>query len=125
MRAISLAAHGSDAPTAEGADSNTTAVGTAQVYEGTIAVSDLSGADGSQVSITVVDQQIDDALTVPIAAVSQNGTGQDVVRTVDLTRGGRVTEIPVTTGLTEGSYIQITGGVRLGQIVIVQVNPGS
>ena len=76
-------------------------------------------------SITVVDQQIDNALTVPIAAVSQNGTGQDVVRTVDLTRGGRVTEVPVTTGLTEGSYIQITGGLRLGQLVIVQVNPGS
>ncbi len=106
-------------------DSDTTTVGAAQVYEGTIAVSDLTGADGSQVSITVVDQQIDDALTVPIAAVSQNGTGQDVVRTVNLTRGGRVTEVPVTTGLTEGSYIQITGGVRLGQVVVVQVNPGS
>lgn len=106
-------------------DSNTTTVGSAQVYEGTIAVSDLTGADGSQVSITVVDQQIDHALTVPIAAVKQNGTGQDVVRTVDLTRAGRVTDVPVTTGLTEGSYIEITKGLRLGQLVIVQVNPGS
>jgi hypothetical protein len=106
-------------------DTDTTQVGSAQVYEGTIAVSDLTGADGSQVSITVVDQQIDDALTVPIAAVKQNGTGQDVVRTVSLARGGRVTEVPVTTGLTEGSYIQITGGLRLGQLVILQVNPGS
>jgi len=105
-------------------DTDTTTVGAAQVYEGTIAVSDLDGADGSQVSITVVDQQIDNALTVPIAAVSQNGTGRDVVRTVSLARGGRVTEVPVTTGLTEGSYIQITGGVRLGQLVIVQVNQG-
>ena len=106
-------------------DSNTTTVGTSQVYEGTIAVPGLSGADGSQVSITVVDQQIDNALTVPIAAVKQNGLGQDVVRTVSLARGGRVTEVPVTTGLTEGSYIQVTGGLRLGQLVIVQVNPGS
>ncbi len=106
-------------------DSDTTTVGTSQVYEGTIAVSGLSGADGSQVSITVVDQQIDDALTVPIAAVKQNGVGQDVVRTVSLARGGRVSEVPVTTGLTEGSYIQVTGGLRLGQLVIVQVNPGS
>ena len=46
------------------------------------------------------------------------------MRTVSLARGGRVTEVPVTTGLTEGSYIQITGGLQLGQIVIVQVNPG-
>ncbi len=105
-------------------DTDTTTVGSAQVYEGTIEVSDLTGADGSQVSITVVDQQIDDAMTVPIAAVKQDGTGQDVVRTVSLARGGRVTDVPVTTGLTEGSYIQITGGLHLGQIVIVQVNPG-
>jgi hypothetical protein len=105
-------------------DADTTTVGTAQVYEGTIAVSGLTGADGSQVSITVVDQQIDDALTVPIAAVKQDGTGRDVVRTVSLARGGRVTEVPVQTGLTQGSYIQITGGLRLGQLVIVQVNPG-
>jgi multidrug efflux pump subunit AcrA (membrane-fusion protein) len=76
------------------------------------------------VSITVVDQQIDDALTVPIAAVKQDGTGRDVVRTVSLARGGRVIEVPVTTGLTEGSYIQVTGGLRLGQLVIVQVNQG-
>jgi hypothetical protein len=105
-------------------DSGTTQVGTSQVYEGTIAVSGLTGADGSQVSITVVDQQIDDALTVPIAAVKQDGTGRDVVRTVSLARGGRVIEVPVTTGLTEGSYIQVTGGLRLGQLVIVQVNQG-
>ena len=105
-------------------DSDTTTVGTAQVYEGTVEVSGLTGADGSQVSITVVDQQIDDALTVPIAAVKQDGSGQDVVRVVNLARNGRITEVPVTTGLTEGSYIQVTGGLRLGQVVLLQVNSG-
>jgi hypothetical protein len=104
-------------------DSDTTTVSGAQVYEGTIEVSGVSGADGSQVSITVVDQQIDNALTVPIAAVKQNGSGVDVVRVVDLARGGRVTEVPVTTGLTEGSYIQVTGGLHLGQVILVQVAP--
>ena len=92
-----------------------------QVYEGKIEVSDLTGADGSEVSINVVTQQVDNALTVPIAAVKQNGTGADVVRVVNLTKGGRITEVPVTTGLTEGSYIQITGGLRIGQLVIVEV----
>ena len=43
------------------------------------------------------------------------------MRVVSLAKGGRITEVPVTTGLTEGSYIQITGGLRLGQLVIVQV----
>ena len=69
-------------------------------------------------SITVVDQQVNDALTVPIAAVKQDGSGIDVVRVIDIGKGGTVTEVPVTTGLTEGSYIQITSGLRLGELVI-------
>ena len=93
-----------------------------QVYEGRIDVSNLTGADGSQVSINVVNQQVNNALTVPIAAVKQNGSGVDVVRVIDLANGGRVTEVPVTTGLTEGSYIQITKGLHLNQLVISQVN---
>ncbi len=96
-----------------------------QVYEGRIDVSDLTGADGSQVSITVVNQQVDNALTVPISAVKQNGSGADVVRVIDLAQGGRVTEVPVKTGLTEGSYIQITEGLRLNQLVISGVNQSS
>ena len=68
-------------------------------------------------------QQVDNALTVPIAAVKQNGSGADVVRVIDLAQGGRVTEVPVTTGLTEGSYIQITEGLHLDQLVIVRGQP--
>lgn len=89
-----------------------------QVYEGRIAVSDLTGADGSAVSITVVNQQVDNALTVPISAVKQNGSGVNVVRVINLDQGGRVTEVPVRTGLTEGSYIQIKSGLHLNQLVI-------
>ena len=54
--------------------------------------------------------------------MKQDGSGADVVRVVDLTKGGRITEVPVTTGLTEGSYIQITGGLQIGQLVIVEVS---
>jgi Calx-beta domain len=89
-----------------------------QVYEGRIAVSDLNGADGSAVSITVVNQQVDNALTVPISAVKQNGSGANVVRVINLDQGGRVTEVLVRTGLTEGSYIQIKSGLHLNQLVI-------
>jgi hypothetical protein len=91
-----------------------------QVYEGRIEVADFSGADGAQVSIKCVDEQVTNALTVPIAAVKQNGVGKDVVRVIDLAHGGRVTEVPVTTGLTEGSYIQVKSGLHLGQTVVVQ-----
>jgi hypothetical protein len=89
-----------------------------QVYEGRIAVSDLTGADGSAVSITVVNQQVDNALTVPISAVKQNGSGVNVVRVINLNQGGRVSEVHVRTGLTEGSYIQIKSGLHLNQLVI-------
>jgi len=95
-----------------------------QVYEGRIEVPNISGADGSQVSITVIDQQENNALTVPIAAVKQNGSGVPVVRVINL-RTGRISEVPVTTGLTEGSYIQITKGLVAGQIVVVQVDQPS
>ncbi len=92
-----------------------------QVYEGRVEVSGLSGADGSAVSITVVDQQVTDALTVPIAAVKQNGVGDDIVRVIDR-KTGRVTEVHVTTGLTDGSYIEVKNGVQAGQTVIVEVD---
>jgi multidrug efflux pump subunit AcrA (membrane-fusion protein) len=101
--------------------SSTPGAGSQQVYEGRIEVSGLTGADGSAVSINVVDQQVDDALTVPIAAVKQDGVGADVVRVLDR-KTGVVTEERVTTGLTEGSYIQVTKGARLGQTVIVEVD---
>ncbi len=93
-----------------------------QVYEGKIEAPGLVGADGSAVSITVVTQQATDALTVPIAAVKQSGLGRDVVRVINLADGGRVSDVRVTTGLTEGSYIQIKSGLHLGQTVVVAVN---
>jgi hypothetical protein len=93
-----------------------------QVYEGKIEAPGLVGADGSAVSITVVTQEATDALTVPIAAVKQSGIGRDVVRVIDLADGGQVSEVRVTTGLTEGSYIQIKSGLHLGQTVVVAVN---
>jgi hypothetical protein len=97
--------------------------GTAQsVYEGKIAVADLGAADGAAVTIKVIDQQETNALTVPIAAVKQNGSGQDVVRVIDITHSGKVTEVPVQTGLTEGSYIEITKGLKGNETVIVEVD---
>lgn len=92
------------------------------LYEGRVEVSGLTGAEGSQVSIDVVDQQVNNALTVPISAVKQNGTGADVVRVIDFRDKGKITEVPVETGLTDGSYIQVTKGLHLGQVVIAEVD---
>ena len=73
-------------------------------------------------TIDVIDQQETNVLTVPIAAVKQNGSGQDVVRVIDVDNGGKVTEVPVQTGLTEGSYIEITKGLTGNETVIVEVD---
>jgi HlyD family secretion protein len=93
-----------------------------QVYEGEINVGDLGAADGAAVTIKVIDQQETNAITVPIAAVKQNGTGQDVVRVIDLNAGGKVRDVPVLTGLTEGSFIEIKKGLKGTETVIVEVD---
>jgi hypothetical protein len=96
------------------------------VYEGRVDspnLAELNGTDGAQVSITAVDQQVTNAPSVPIAAVKQNGLGADVVRVIG--PSGRVTEVRVTTGLSEGSYIAIKRGLQIGQTVIVQSDSSS
>jgi hypothetical protein len=94
-----------------------------QTYRGKVQVrGDLGAADGTPVNVKVITQERLGALTVPIAAVKQNGEGQDVVRVIDLNDAGRVREVRVTTGLTEGSYIEIKSGLRQRDVVVVQLD---
>jgi multidrug efflux pump subunit AcrA (membrane-fusion protein) len=85
----------------------------------------LGAADGAPVTIDVVLQERHNALTVPIAAVKQNGDGADVVRVIDLAHGGKVREVIVKTGLSEGSYIEIRSGLNAQQIVVVEIDQTS
>jgi hypothetical protein len=94
----------------------------AQTYQGKISVGDLGAADGATVTIKVTVQAANNVLTVPIAAVKQNGLGQDVVRVIDLSQRGHVTEVPVRTGLADSSYMEIDSGLRAGQVVIVETD---
>jgi hypothetical protein len=97
-----------------------------QTYKGKVQVrGDLGAADGTPVTIKVVVQERLGALTVPIAAVKQNGSGDDVVRIIDLDNGGKVKEVKVTTGLSEGSYIEIKSGLNAQQVVVVEVDESS
>jgi len=94
-----------------------------QYYAGTVQVQGtLNAADGTPVTVKVVTKEALGALTVPIAAVKQNGSGDDVVRLIDLNRGGRTREVKVKTGLTEGSYIQIESGLKASDVVVVELN---
>ena len=93
------------------------------MYEGKINVGDLGAADGAAVTIKVIVQQETNAITVPIAAVKQNGTGSGRrARDRPRTHGGKVTDVPVETGLTEGSYIEIKKGLKGNETVIVEVD---
>ncbi len=96
-----------------------------QAYEGKVQVQgNLGAADGAPVTIKVVVQEELGVLTVPIAAVKQNGAGEDVVRVITLSTG-QIHEQKVKTGLSEGSYIEIKSGLEPRQVVVVQVDKGS
>jgi len=95
-----------------------------QTYQGKVQVKgDLGAADGTPVTVKVVTQERLGALTVPIAAVKQNGDGKDVVRVLNLSTG-EVHEVVVTTGLTEGSYIEVKSGLQAKDVVVVQIDKG-
>ena len=96
-----------------------------QTYQGKVQVrGDLGAADGTPVTVKVVTQERLGALTVPIAAVKQNGEGKDVVRIIDLSTG-TTREVAVTTGLTEGSYIEVKSGLKAKDVVVVQIDKSS
>jgi hypothetical protein len=96
-----------------------------QTYQGKVQVQgDLGAADGTPVKVKVVIEERLGALTVPIAAVLQNGDGKDVVRVIDLRNGG-TREVVVTTGLTEGSYIEVKSGLQAKDVVVVQIDKKS
>lgn len=93
-----------------------------QSYQGKISVGDLGAADGATVTIDVTVKAAENVLTVPIAAVKQNGLGEDVVRVIDLAHGAAITEVPVHTGLADSSYMQIDSGLSEGQVVVVETD---
>ncbi len=93
-----------------------------QTFEGTVQVrGDLGAADGTPVTVEVVVAERLAVLTIPIAAVKQNGSGDDVVRLIDL-RSGKTREVTVETGLSEGSYIEIRSGLTATDVVVVELD---
>jgi len=95
-----------------------------ETYEGIVSVSDdLIAVDGANVTIEVTLDERVDALVVPRAAVSRDGTGKDIVRVVD-PETGIVTPTEIVTGLQDGSFTEIVSGLTGGEVVIVDVTGG-
>ncbi len=90
-------------------------------YEGVVEIDgELVAVDGANVSIDVVLEERVDALVVPIAAISQDATGNDIVRVVD--PDTRVaSDTPIVTGLQEGSFTEVVSGLSGGEVIIIDV----
>ena len=57
-------------------------------------------------------------ITVPVAAVLQDGQGNDVVRVV--LSDGTTTQVRVEVGLSEGAFVEITEGLTGSELVLVE-----
>ena len=69
-------------------------------------------------NVDVIREERVDVITVPVAAVLQDGEGDDVVRVV-LT-DGTTRQVKVEVGLSEGAFVEITEGLTGDEIVLVE-----
>ena len=90
-----------------------------ETYEGVVETQEPLGAvDGAGVNVDVIREERLDVITVPVAAVLQDGEGDDVVRVV-LT-DGTTRQVKVVVGLSEGAFVEITEGLTGDEIVLVE-----
>ncbi|MBC7478625.1 MAG: efflux RND transporter periplasmic adaptor subunit, partial [Pseudorhodobacter sp.] len=57
-----------------------------------------------------------DAIAVPVTAVGQSGKNT----TVKLVKDGLVSEVPVTTGIRQGGWVEIASGLDLGDTIVAK-----
>ena len=88
-------------------------------YEGVIETFEvLDAVDGASVNVDVTREEKVDVITVPIAAVLQDGQGNDVVRVVLV--DGTTTQVQIETGLSEGAFVEVTEGLVGDELVLVE-----
>jgi len=70
---------------------------------------------GYQVDVNIISQVHRHALVVPYSALVQSGTNYSVF----VVKSGRVTETPVTLGITSNSVVEVVKGVQAKETVVV------
>lgn len=91
-------------------------------YEGVVTVEgELDVVDGARATIDVVLAERLNVLVVPVAAVLRAG-GVEEVRVVN--DRGTLTRVPVTIGLVDGEWAEVTTGLVGNELVVVDVDPG-
>jgi membrane fusion protein, multidrug efflux system len=61
-----------------------------------------------------------DAIRLPVGVVGESGKGAYVLAV----RDGRLRKLPVSTGINDGRYVEITSGLRDSELVVSDPNPG-
>lgn len=73
--------------------------------------------DGVSVTADIIYQRIVDAVAVPALAITTNNGQSTVTKVVN----GKDVVTPVTTGITQGTYTQVTKGVAAGDQLLVRI----
>ena len=105
---------------------NGTTTGGFTTYPVTVVIRDYGELrPGMNVSATILGQTVEDALCVPVGAVNRGGTvlvpGQGAM-TEDgsaVADAAKLEERPVTLGVSDEAYIQVTSGLEEGETVLV------
>ena len=86
-------------------------------YAVTVAFTDTSGSynAGASVSVAITYDEVADALSVPVRAVTTDGS----TSTVEVQTAGGTETREVTTGLTVDGMVQITSGLSAGDQVVL------
>jgi macrolide-specific efflux system membrane fusion protein len=87
-------------------------------YPVTITVTGNPGGlyPGASATVTLIVKQLNNATTVPTAALHYTSSGADVYEMVN----GREVAVPVTVGMTSDGETQIVSGLSVGTKVVVQ-----
>jgi multidrug efflux pump subunit AcrA (membrane-fusion protein) len=89
-------------------------------YEGTVVVEgEFAAVDGANATIEVTLAERLGVLAVPVAAVLRSAGG-DVVRVVN--DAGTISRVPVTIGLVDGEFVEITSGLVGNELVVIDVD---
>ena len=78
----------------------------------------LEVVEGAQLLATVVLSEAPNALVVPLAAIVMNGAGKPAVQVRDA--AGQIALVDVTTGASEGAYIEVVSGLQGGETVVIE-----
>ena len=72
---------------------------------------------GMSANVVIKIEGVKGAVVIPVAALQQTGTGSSVYLSYDEKTGMLGDEVPVVTGLSDGSMIEITDGLSEGDTV--------